>query len=289
LNPLSDELLLRIHLALTEHLGARERLEWFHGAVAEVSSSPMLTGLYAETLLENAQYTEALRQATSIVREHPDRVFGYLLGIKSLSLLERYAEALALADRGVSVLPEEGRLRLARAQLLRDTGRTDEALRELDYARTLLPDDPEVSRQQALTFGSIGKIHEAVRLLEGLAESTGRDHAETFFWLGYFQLHRKHYRQALEAAEHLMRLAPGAPEGFVIRGAALHGLRRHEEANTALARVQADDPALLARLSGDPVVAALLGATDEPKLLERLRRSVTQYWQQFSQSSGQGS
>jgi tetratricopeptide (TPR) repeat protein len=260
LHPLSEEVLLRIHLALSEYAPLSVRLAWFRAATAEPGvQAPLLRGLLAEALLEGGELAETVWLSTSILDEDATRPYGYLLGIKALCLQERYAEALILADRGVFTLPDDGRLHLARALVLRDMGRPDDALRALDAAAPLLPDDPEVARQRALVYGSTGQVHEAVRLLE-TALTQGPATADTYFWLGYFQVHRKHYKEALAAAEHLLALQPEAPEGMLVRGVALRGLKRHAEADAVLAEVRRRDPNLLERLRADPVIEALLPA-----------------------------
>ncbi len=258
LHPLSEEVLLRIHLALSEYAPLATRMAWFRDAVAEPGvQAPLLRGLLAEALLEGGELRETVHLSTTILAEDATRPYGYLLGIKALCLQERYAEALTLADRGVFVLPADGRLHLARALVLRDMGRPEDALQALDAAAPLLPDDPEVTRQRALVFGSTGQVTEAVHLLEQ-ALAQGAASSDTYFWLGYFQVHRKRYKEALVAAEQLLALQPEAPEGLLVRAVALRGLKRHAEADAVLAEVRQRDPNLLERLRADPVIEALL-------------------------------
>ena len=215
------------------------------------------------------------RQVLAIDRTRP---FAYLLGIKALCGLDRYAEAQALAESGIAALPQDGRLRLARALILRDTGHPLEALRELEQAHELLPTDAEVVRQQALTYGSMEKMARAVQLLEE-AIALEPENAETFFWLGYFLIHRKQYQKALRAAERMLALAPQATPARLIRGIALRGLRRYREAEADLARAQYENPVLYERLSNDPFVIALIGPARHTRFSERMRRSITQGWQ----------
>ncbi len=279
----NEELVMRIHQALTEHASAAERLEWFGAAVARHGAeSIMLKGLYADVLLDSGQPEDALRLAHEVLDEDFQRPFAYLLGIKALCLLNRYDEALAMADAGVETLPQDARLRLGRALVLRDSDRPDEALRDLDTAWRLLPGDPEVLVQQGLTYASMGRLGNAVKLLRQAVQLDPQN-VDTCFWLGFFQLHRRRWREALATAERLLALMPDAAAGILIRGAALRGLRRHAGADADFERVREEAPALLARLSADPIIAELLNPPVPEGPFERVRRTITEGWQQVRQ------
>lgn len=283
LAPAHEELLLRIHQALTEHAPPSERLDWFGRAAARHgTASPLLKGLLADILLESGRLNEALDLTQEVLHIDHTRPFGYLIGIKVLCQLDRYEDALALADVGVTLLADDGRLRLARAQVLRDMGRQDEAFTELDNARLLLPDDAEVLIQQALTFGSADRLNEAVRLLRQACD-IDPDNASALFWLAYFQLHRRHFRKALDTADHLLEVTPESMSAYLLRGAALHGLRRHRHAEDDLVRVRANDPGLLTRFSADPVLGELLDPVQADGKLDRMRKSLSTGWQTLNQ------
>jgi tetratricopeptide (TPR) repeat protein len=272
--PKDEELLLRIHLALIAQTPLAVRLGWFRAAAAEYGhDSPMLSGLLAEALIDAEAYQEGLELAQELLQTDPSRPYTYLLNIKALCLLNRYPEALSVADSGVNLLPDDGRLRLGRALVLRDIGLPDEALQDLEHAEMLQPGDPEVLRQKALVYGSMGQPAQAIQLLRAALVLDG-DHADTYFWLGYFQVHRKHYREAQEAAERLVSLLPNAAEGFLVRGLALRGLRRHTAAEAAFAQARALDPGLITRMMLDPLVAELVGPPKKVSLRERVRRSL---------------
>ncbi len=274
LAPRHEELLLRIHQALSEHVEPDRRMAWFEQAAAVPEHrSALLLGLLADLYLEAEQFDQALRFTKDVLALDRQRPFGYLLGVKALCLLDRYDDALTLADAGLQALPEDGRLRLAHALVLRDMGRPDEALHDLELARRQLPGDPEVIIQQGLTFASQDKLADAVARLQQAVGMDG-ENPSAYFWLSYFLLHRRHYRDALQAAESLMVLTPGAMSAYLLRGAALHGLGRHRQAEDDLTRVRAQEPGLLARLSADPVIAALTAPVQTEHALDRMRRSL---------------
>lgn len=286
--PLGDELPLRVHLALSEHAPLPVRISWFRTeAEKQGIAATMVQGLLAEAYLEAEEYEQALAITRAVLAYDNTLPFGYLLGVKALCLLERYPEALDVADRGVSVLPDDGRIRLARSLVLRDMGRPEDALAELERAQVQLPGDAEVVRQQALVYGSIGEFGHAVRLLD-VALRMDADNPEAHFWLAYFQVHLKRYRPALLAAERLLALVPELPEGRLMRGAALRGLGRHEEAEEEFRQAQAGDPALLDRLSADPVIAGLLDTPKRGRFGTRMRRSATHYWNGLLHMMGNG-
>jgi len=282
LAPVHEELMLRIHQALTEHAQPVERLDWFvKAAVRHGNANPMLKGLLADIYLEDGRLEDALQLTQDVLQMDHQRPFGYLLGIKVLCLLDRYPDAVALADLGVELLPEDGRVRMARALVLRDMGQFDEALRELERARQALPGDAEVIVQQALTYGSMDRLPEAVRMIRQ-ALTLDAENGGAYFWLSYFLLHRRRFREALEAAERLLEIAPESAGAYLLRGIALHGLRRHRQAEDDLARVRAGEPGLLARFSADPLFAELLAPSSDGKL-NRMRRSLVDGWQTLNQ------
>ncbi|MHB9130045.1 MAG: tetratricopeptide repeat protein [Armatimonadota bacterium] len=284
-DPASEELLLRIQLALAEYAPLETRVHWFRNAAARMTApAPMLKGLLAEAYLEHGDGQQALSLALEILEEDNTRPYGYLLGIKTLCLLNRHAEALRLADAGVEHLPDDGRLWLAHALVLRDIGRPEEALQQLAEAARLLPDDPEVLRQRALVYGSVGQITEAVDVLQTVMEIDGGS-TETSFWLGYFLLHLNRYREALTAGDHLLELAAQSASGHLIRGAALRGLKRHQEAEKEFSYARQEDAAFLTRLQEDPVIAALIRPPSRrSRLSERLRRPFLFCWQLVCQA-----
>lgn len=283
LAPAHEELLLRIHQALTEHAPPAERQDWFVKAtVRHGNASPMLKGLLADIYLEEGHVDDALQLTQDVLRLDHQRPFGYLLGIKALCLLDRYPDALALADLGVELLPEDGRVRMARALVLRDTGHFDEALQELEQARGLLPGDAEVVIQQGLTYGSMERLPEAVRALRQ-ALTIEPENSSAYFWLSYFLLHRRRFKEAFEAAERLLELTPTSAAAYLLRGASLHGLRRHRQAEDDLARVRALEPGLLARFGADPAIAELLSPSPRSGKLTRFRRTLTDSWQSLNE------
>lgn len=282
LEPANEELLIRIHLALTDHASPETRRSWFTTAEAEFGArSPLLTGLLADIHLDAGEYEEALRLARAVLAANPQHPYGYLLAIKALSLLDRYPEARAQADAGIALLPDDGRLRVARAMLARDSGNTDDALRELDIAARLLPGDAEVPLQQALTYAGDGRVKQAAQLLKQ-AQALDTSRTDIRFWLGYFLLHLRRYRESLQVADELLTLAPGGAGGNLLRGAALRGVGEDRQADEEFARAQRYEPALLARLLEDPVIAEL----QVPRRAGRLEhwwRALISGWQQRMQ------
>ena len=274
LAPYNDELLIRIHLALTDHADITVRRQWFTAAAARFGAAvPLVKGLLADLYLETGEFAEALALGKVVMGVDPGRAYGYLLCIKALCLLNRHPEALTLADRAVEKLPDDGRVHLARALVLRDIGLTDEAQQDLAVAGRLLPDDPEVLTQQALTLASAGKVKQAVQQLRHVVAADAH-RTETYFWLGYFLLHLHHFGEALQSAEALLAQAPEMPTGHLLRAAALRGLRRNAPADEELNWLRGHDPTLLNRLNEDPIIAELMSSSTRPGLLERFRRSL---------------
>ena len=145
-------------------------------------------------------------------------------------------------------------------------------------AERFLPrEQQEVLRQRALVHGSIGQLAQAIALLRE-ALSLDPEQTESYFWLAYFLLHRQGYREALAAADRLAQLAPEAAEGHLLRAAALQGLKRGAEAQTENALARRQDPALVDRMSSDPVMARLLRVSPQDNIGVRIRQTLTRYW-----------
>lgn len=289
LEPDNEDLLLRIYLAFTEHATPQARHAFLRDAVRQLDTpGAMLEGLLAESYLDFGRPEDAWQLAQRLIVSAADRPFPYLLGIKALCLLDRYTEATTLAEQGVTRLPDDGQLRIARALVLRDSGHPEKALQELDIAEQMQADAAEVVRQRALVFGSLGQLTEAIRLLKA-SLAIESESVDTLFWLGYFQLHRKRYREAIAAADHLLSLAPDAAEGHLIRSAGLRALRRHDEADDELGQARLQDQGMVERLRADPVIAQMLTPDTSVHFGERLRRSVARCWQGVCRTMGYGS
>ncbi len=70
--------------------------------------------------------------------------------------------------------PEDGATHLRLAQLDREEGRFEEARRELERAKNLLPDNPEVPFEQSQVEDALGNQDKAVELLQGLVKQSER-------------------------------------------------------------------------------------------------------------------
>jgi tetratricopeptide (TPR) repeat protein len=113
---------------------------------------------------------EVLRQAQSAARSRHDSAaaghFSSLIG--SLHLSEgRVAEALGEYESAEADEPSNAYLKLATANQLLNAGRPAEALRKLDVAGDILPDNPSIRHGYHALRGEtqmqLGKIDEALR------------------------------------------------------------------------------------------------------------------------------
>lgn len=274
LAPSVEELLVRVHLALIDHAPVEMRVRWFAEMAERFGTqTPMAKGLLAEQLVQMGDFAGAARLSADVVAMDPSLPYGYVLGVKALCLLERYPEALALASVGIRALPDDGRLRVARAMALRDTGDYEGALDALAEAQRLMPDDADVWAQRGLVYGSRGDIPEAIREMR-TSVTLNSMNPEAWFWLGYFLLHQGQYKTALEAAEQLLTLTPGATEGRFLRGVALRGLGKLRLSEEEMVIVRREDPELLLRLAVDPAIAALVFPPPTDELRDKRRRAA---------------
>ena len=102
--------------------------------------------------LEAGHYLKVLAEAEQALREHPNEALAWASKSQALSSLLRFPEALAAAERAVSLKPD-----LADALLARGLARAGEAIRQRDFGalRSALGamDDLRAANVDFLTIG----------------------------------------------------------------------------------------------------------------------------------------
>lgn len=110
-------------------------------------------------------------KALALEQESPDLRRSYaetLMNAGKLAAARNQLESVLKAD------PEDGATRLRLAQLDREEGRYEEARKELERARALMQDNPEIPYEQALVEDALGNEDKAIELLQGLVKQSER-------------------------------------------------------------------------------------------------------------------
>ncbi len=134
----------------------------------------MLAYAYQQTRnFENAinLYEKSLAESP----ENPDVRRAYA---DALAGAGRYAAARAELQKIIRLQPEDGLAYLRLGQLDRQEGRFEEARKELDRAKVLLPESVEVPFQMVLLEDAVGNDAKAVELLQGLIEQSERPNGQ---------------------------------------------------------------------------------------------------------------
>ncbi len=186
----------------------------------------------------------------------------------SLSALIDHRAAMAAADRAVELAPDSTRTLLLRARILRDSGRYENALDDVQKAIDLDPADPRGFELRGLVRLDLGdprgalvdfdrSLQAGVRAVVFASRARalarlGRDAEAVFDWTKY------------------LASAPDDPEAYLGRATARIKMRQSDEAPADLELAlnwAGEDPLLLARIA----FAYSLAATSRPDRIDRVR------------------
>ena len=135
------------------------------------------------------------------------------------------AEARTQLERVLKSDPEDGNSHLRLGQLEREEGNFDAARRELERAKTLMPDNPEVQYQQVLLEDALGNEDRAIEIAQELLKQSERPegkytaaeaHNRAAFLerLGLIYRNQEKYDRALETFRQILTLGDSeAPQG----------------------------------------------------------------------------
>ncbi len=96
---------------------------------------------------------------------------------------DKYSDALREGKKAVELAPESARARLAYGVVLRRVFRRGEAVKELERARTLAPDDGEVTVELAWALAETGKLERARALAAVASKRWPEQAADLQAWL----------------------------------------------------------------------------------------------------------
>lgn len=188
-----------------------------------------------------AEAEAGYRRVLDADADHPDAL--HLLGL----LIAQRGDPLAgleLIERAIAVRPDDERFHLNRGNVLRQLGRTDEALAAFERALALRADYAEAWFNRGLTLAGLERFADALASFDrGLAANDGVAAVWVHRGLVLDRLGRT--ADALASYDRAVALAPQLPSAHHHRAVALGRLKRHDAAAAAFteaARLAPDDP-----------------------------------------------
>jgi len=189
------------------------------------SMDPALLGMLGYAYSQTHDYASAVAVFEKALAQDPE----------NQDIRRSYADALVGMGNGPAARAEFGKVlkadpndaasNLRLAQLDRQDGRFDQARKELDRARTLQPDNVEITYQQALLEEAVGDLDKAIELLQGLVKDSeqpgnqytpGEANNRAVFLerLGLVYREQQKYESALQAFRQIVALGKEqAPRG----------------------------------------------------------------------------
>ncbi len=141
-------------------------------SVEEMDSRQL--GMLAYAYQQTRDFENAISLYEKSLAESPDNADVRRAYADALAGAGRHAAARTELQKIIRLQPEDGLAHLRLGQLDRQEGRFEEARKELDRAKVLLPESVEVPFQIVLLEDAVGNEAKAVELLQGLIEQSDR-------------------------------------------------------------------------------------------------------------------
>ncbi|MEU4619087.1 tetratricopeptide repeat protein [Actinoplanes sp. NPDC023801] len=242
-------------------------------------ASPGDLGPRVRLLLDAGRPDDAARLAERQLTDDPDDVIALvLLGACRLAA-ERYAEALTVTERAVTLAPDHPGAHRQHAMALMQTGHSDEAVRAAVIARDLAPLDPY--SELALVYALLENGGTANIVAAGEAAARARQLApdDPMVYVAEGDTHRRmaRFEAARHAYEQALALVPDDPIALYSLAELDAGRGRALRAGPALAATLTAAPAdaTAAKLATRSARGALWLVTDVASLLLVIASAAT--------------
>jgi len=178
-------------------------------------------------------------------------VLGWGAGARRRNLT--WHDERSLAESMVASAPDSAHAHAALAAAYSSVGRDEDALREFLQALSITPKDAGMLYDVGVIYQRRGKALEALTVFRGVLKL---DAAYFPAWINIAAVNNSQamFTPGLDAADHAIALQPDVPNGHVVRGFALRGLERLDEARAAFQEA-------LRLAPGQPDALLGLGAT----------------------------
>ena len=131
-------------------------------------------GMLAYSFQQTNNSESAISLYEKSLAESPDNQDIRRAYADALASAGRYAAAQTELQKIIRLQPEDGLAHLRLGQIYRQEGKFDEARKELERAKVLLPDSIEASFQLVVLEDALGNEDKAAEILKGLIEETVR-------------------------------------------------------------------------------------------------------------------
>ncbi len=195
----------------------------------------------AIALHRSGQLAEAERLYRELLAADPrDFTAQHLLGVIHAQQ-GRNKEALRGINAALTLKPDDAEAHLNRANVLKGLGRAQEALEGYARALELKPGWPQAENNRGTVLQAQGRYEEALAAYDR-ALASAPDYAEALNNRGSVLQDLKRPAEALEAYDRALRRAPNFPAAFNNRGSVLMELRRFADALSCFDRAIALRP-----------------------------------------------
>jgi DNA-binding winged helix-turn-helix (wHTH) protein/TolB-like protein/Tfp pilus assembly protein PilF len=174
--------------------------------------------------------------------------------------------------RALEIDPNSAQSHAFYAHLLSNTGRHDEAMREIRRAREIDPIHPVYAAMEGQILSLAGRIDESTLILKAAAD------LDPNFWLAQLFLSRNYilkqqWNEALAAAQRAREITGGNAEAVATAGYIFGRTGREEEAREMLAELESPRDRFV---SAYTVAQIYLGLGDRAKALDHLEKAFEQ-------------
>lgn len=135
-------------------------------------------GMFAYSLQQGRDFEGAIGLYEKSLAGSPDNPDIRRAYADALASAGRYAAARTELQKIIRLQPEDGLAHLRLGQIFRQEGRFDDARKELDRAKVLMPDSVEVPFQQVLLEDAAGNEVKAIEILQGLIQQTEKPNGQ---------------------------------------------------------------------------------------------------------------
>ena len=207
-------------------------------------------GLLGSNFSQIHDYDNAARAYERALKQDSDNEEIRRAYAEALANMGKTAEARVELEKVLKAQPDDAFSYLRLGRLDRETGKFDQARQELGKAKSLAPDNPEVSYEQVLLEEALGNDDKAIELLQAMLQrnqkpseqssaADANNRAIFLERLGLIYRTQEKYDQAIDAFKQIVNLGKDqAPrgEGLIIETLRLEGQpdKALKEAQTAL-------------------------------------------------------
>ncbi|MEV0696722.1 tetratricopeptide repeat protein [Saccharopolyspora sp. NPDC050389] len=240
-------------------------------AALALADSAELRVLRGRVALDRIAVETALVEFERALELDPESERAHAWRVAALARSYRYDEALEFAESGLERFPDGVFVRVALGRLLMGMERPSDAMRHLEKALAIAPDDVNAIEWRCLAMHAVGELDAAVAASQE-AVSRLPDEADLLEALAYLEIEQLRYESALRTLDRALEVDPWHALAHERKILLLRLLTRFDQAEQAAAEA-------LARLPHSPdllVEYALIAARRgrDELAVERIERAV---------------